>query len=344
MSFEQNNEGVMIRCSDNTTYHGDILVGADGAYSGVRQHLFKTLKKKQKLLASDDVPLPFSTVCLVGQTEELDPEEFPDLKKEEAQFLCVFGPSSMYSWVTATTKANKVCYMVVLYLDKQSSKEHDSFRNSEWGPEAAEAMCKKVRHLLVPGGKDGKKLTLGDYFDRTPKDLISKVMLEEKVFEAWSDGRTVLLGDACHKFSPSGGAGALTAMQDAIALANWIATLDSKDAGDLDTIFKEYYNERYPIAKDTFVRSQMFNKVLGKNLQAKFTRIVMKRLPLWLQRRILIKATETRPQVSFLPLVEDKGTVKPIYQASLQKTLAILKKRSANEKAKVTSIATVVVV
>lgn len=97
MSFEQNNEGVMIRCSDNTTYHGDILVGADGAYSSVRQHLFKALKKKKQLPASDDVPLPFSTVCLVGQTKELNLEEFPHLKKEEAQFLCVFGPSSMYS-------------------------------------------------------------------------------------------------------------------------------------------------------------------------------------------------------------------------------------------------------
>lgn len=58
----------------------------------------------------------------------------------------------------------------------------------------------------------------------------------------------------------------------------------------------------------------------------------MKRIPPWLQRKIVIKMTETRPQVSFLPLVEDKGTVKPIYQASLQKTLAILKRRAANEK------------
>jgi hypothetical protein len=85
--------------------------------------------------------------------------------------------------------------MVVLYLDKRSSKEHDSFRNSEWGPEAAEAMCKEVRHFKVPGGNDGKTLTLGDYIDRTPKGLISKVMLEEKVFDTWYGGRTVLLGD-----------------------------------------------------------------------------------------------------------------------------------------------------
>lgn len=42
-----------------------------------------------------------------------------------------------------------MCYMVVEYLDAQSSKEHDSFYNSEWGSEAAEEMCNKVRGFAV---------------------------------------------------------------------------------------------------------------------------------------------------------------------------------------------------
>ncbi|KAG0073990.1 hypothetical protein BGZ93_006799, partial [Podila epicladia] len=347
MSFEQNSEGVMIRCSDNTTYHGDILVGADGAHSGVRQQLFKILKQKKQLPASDDVPLPFSAVCLVGQTEVLDPEEFPDLKSEECRFLAIFGPSSMYSasdWVTFTTKRNTICYMVLLYLEKGSSKEHGSFHNSEWGPETAEAMCNEVRHFKVPGGKDGKTLTLGDLFDRTPKGLISKVMLEEKVFDTWYGGRTVLLGDACHKFSPAGASGALTAMQDAVALANWIASLESKDIKDLKLIFKEYHAERYPVAIVTSIRSQAFGKILGKNLKAKIIRNVVKYMPSWVNRKMIIQATESRPQVSFLPLVEDKGSVKPIYQASLQKTLAILKQRAANGKVRDASVGTTIAV
>lgn len=81
------------------------------------------------------------------------------------------------------------------YLGKESSKADESFRNSEWGPEAAESMCEEVRGFKVPGGKDGKVLTMGDIIDLTPKDLISKVMLEEKVFNTWYDGRTVLIGD-----------------------------------------------------------------------------------------------------------------------------------------------------
>lgn len=97
----QNDEGVMIKCADNQTHHGDILVGADGAYSAVRQQLFKTLKKKGTLPDSDDVPLPFSSVCLVGQTEVLDPEEFPDLTLEKSQFLSVMGENqfNVIHWI-----------------------------------------------------------------------------------------------------------------------------------------------------------------------------------------------------------------------------------------------------
>jgi hypothetical protein len=93
------------------------------------------------------------------------------------------------------TAQNTVCWMVIHFLDKESATRNDSFRNSEWGSEAAEALAREVRVFKVPGGKDGKVLTLGDYIDKTPKDLLAKVMLEEIVFDTWFGGRTVLLGD-----------------------------------------------------------------------------------------------------------------------------------------------------
>ena len=94
-----------------------------------------------------------------------------------------------------------MCWSVIHFLDKDSTKRHDSFRNSEWGPEAAEALAREVRDFKVPGGKDGKELTLAEYIDRTPSDLISKVMLEEIVFDTWYGGRTVLLGDGTYAIS-----------------------------------------------------------------------------------------------------------------------------------------------
>ncbi|KAG0017278.1 hypothetical protein BGZ81_010807, partial [Podila clonocystis] len=95
LSSLQNENGVMIRCADDSTHHihGDILVGADGAYSAVRQLLYKDLLEKKLLPAGDNVPLPYSCVCLVGQTKVLDPEEFPDLKGLNSQSNSILGTS-----------------------------------------------------------------------------------------------------------------------------------------------------------------------------------------------------------------------------------------------------------
>ncbi|KAF9308745.1 hypothetical protein BG003_010679 [Podila horticola] len=329
VSFDQDYQDVIARCSDGTIYHGDILVGADGALSAVRQHLYKILKEQKKLPKSDDAPLPYRCVCLVGQTEVLNPEEFPDLKQEYCKDYSIVGTEKKFSWCTFTTKENTLCWMVFEFLDQETSRDEDSHDYSEWGPGAAEAMCNQVRDFKVPGGKDGKQLTIGDLIDRTPKDHISKVTLEEKLYETWSSGRTVLLGDACHKLVPSSGQGAAIAMQDAVTLANWIASMDSWSVYyHLDPAFKEYRAERYPAVQNEFETSQGFTSILGKDLRSVTTRAVLKWLPDWVWKRIITSMAIIRPQASFLPLIEDKPSLKPAPQPSLGKTLAIRKQQA----------------
>jgi len=282
-SIQQNANGAMIRCTDNTNYRGDIIVGADGAYSSVRQNLYRMLNAKGKLPKSDNVDLPFNSVCLVGQTTPLDPEVFTHLKDSHTWFETMVSPDKPYAvsvflfflylprfldndrcsktlerlmetprWPVRTVhpsrqfhastfthfiyshsldiivdhlyvetehglldddsgrrktekgvKSEMVAMLtgkILIYyyyffplqnLDEISSKANDSFRNSEWGPEAAEAMCKDVRDFPVARNN----MTMGDLIDKTPKDLISKVMLEEKLFDTWHGDRIVLLGD-----------------------------------------------------------------------------------------------------------------------------------------------------
>ncbi|KAF9200415.1 hypothetical protein BGZ59_003322, partial [Podila verticillata] len=66
------------------------------------------------------------------------------------------------------------------------------------------------------------------------------------------------------------------------------------------------------------------------NLTATIIRTVMKRLPPWLWKQIQLKMIAARPQISFIPQVKDQGTMKPTYQHSLHKTLAILKDLAEN--------------
>lgn len=67
-------------------------------------------------------------------------------------------------------------WMVTQDIRNEGTGEERNFRFSEWGPDAALEMCNKVRDLPSPYGG-----VIGDIFDQTPKERISKVMLEDKV-------------------------------------------------------------------------------------------------------------------------------------------------------------------
>ncbi|KAG0321945.1 hypothetical protein BG000_003063 [Podila horticola] len=209
------------------------------------------------------------------------------------------------------SKFNSVLGTEFSQLNSETSKQNDAFCNSEWGPEAAEEMCKQVRDLKIPGGKDGN-LTMGDLIDKTPKHLISKVMLEEKL-------------------NPSGGAGALTAIHDAVALANWISTLHKPRLADIDGVFAEYQAERLPVAKEAVGTTKFFKSMGGKGIVSALSKSLFRHMPEWLIRIVRLKMVAARPQLSFLPLVKDKGSIPPKYQPSLEKTLPILKERAARK-------------
>ncbi|KAG0082258.1 hypothetical protein BGZ90_006788 [Linnemannia elongata] len=127
---------VQVRCSDGSLYLADVLVGADGASSAVRQSLFRRIKEehgngigghghgRKPLPKQDQEEQRYKQVALVGVTGPLNLKRYPDLGETFSQFKVV--------------------------LNRQS-----------------------------------------------PYMLISKVMLEERVFKTWYGGRTVLLGDEC---------------------------------------------------------------------------------------------------------------------------------------------------
>lgn len=67
-------------------------------------------------------------------------------------------------------------WMVTQDVRKNGTAVERNFRFSEWDPDSAKNMCDNVRHLPCPYGG-----TLGDILDETPNEVISKVMLEDKV-------------------------------------------------------------------------------------------------------------------------------------------------------------------
>ena len=68
-----------------------LQTGLDGTYSAVRQNLYKVLEAEGKLPKSDKEPLGVGYTCMVGVTEPMDPEKYPELKDGICHFKSVVG-------------------------------------------------------------------------------------------------------------------------------------------------------------------------------------------------------------------------------------------------------------
>ncbi|KAG0197696.1 hypothetical protein BGX28_008796 [Mortierella sp. GBA30] len=160
-----------------------------------------------------------------------------------------------------------------------------------------------------PPAKPG---TMAEIIDATPMDRISKVMLESKMFKVWHHERTVLIGDACHKVLPFAGQGAIQAILDGVALANALYDMKSNSIDDITKAFKRYSNERMPIARGAVTGSRSMGRLLsvqGKLLDI-FRKISFSHAPTWILRLATDKLHLHRPQLTYLPMVPDRGTAK----------------------------------
>ncbi|KAG0272377.1 hypothetical protein BGZ95_011877 [Linnemannia exigua] len=337
LNISEEYDKVTVHITKHESYEGDIIVGADGAYSAVRQRMYQQLKTNGELPKSDSEELPFSCTCLVGQTKPLDPEEFPCVKDPACHFNVIVGPEKPYTWITFTTAQQTLCWMVIYHLDRKASKAaiEQRFRsndNTEWGAHPGQTMCNETRDFPVQLN-DELQRTMGDLYDRTPIEQVSRMMLEEKVFDTWYSGRTVLLGDACHKIHPTSGQGGITAMHDAIALANLLYALPSSTNSEVTTIFEEYRAERYPIVTQAFKLAITLKKTIEKGVFGAIAFHISSRMPKWLWKMVLASNFKARPQVGFLPTIPNKGTVLPIESPSFLKAKAVYEETHAQQGA-----------
>ncbi|KAF9900785.1 hypothetical protein EC991_006888 [Linnemannia zychae] len=320
-SFQQNHEGVMLRFSDNTTVHGDILVGADGAHSAIRQHLYKTLKKQGLLPKADTKTMSRGYISLVGITDPLDPVKYPSLLKEDCETSFIVGDKkSPYTWATFTVPGNKICWNVIIQLG-MSEIADDQFRSSDWVPQQNLGMMDSIRHFNTTYG------TLGELFDVTPIERVSKVYFEDMLFETWTHGRTVLIGDgmclvflnfdlialwhlSAHKLLPSSGAGAVNAMQDAVLLANHIYDIYPTSFENIKEALSSYKEERFDAVKEQYPQSYISAKLMyGHTISERLLRqVVFNWTPKSVMRKQLLKDTAYRPQANFLPPAPRRGT------------------------------------
>ncbi|KAG0042458.1 hypothetical protein BGZ83_000442 [Gryganskiella cystojenkinii] len=300
----QDKEGATIRCADGTTYHGEILVGADGAYSAVRQSLYKELTNKRALPPNDALDLNKGYACLVGTTSPLDPVKYPAVAKHDSGGALVIGEKNSYCWGLFCVGDNRMCWTVISQIATKADLDDMKFRNSEWGPETHPSMIDEVKDFKTPIGEN-----LGNLISSTPSENISRVFLEDKMFETWTHNRTVLIGDAAHKMLPSSGQGAVNAMQDAVVLANCLYDIGTTSVPDIQEALKSFVDQRRPHVKTQYAASKASAKFqYGHTLLERFIRYaVFNLIPKSIMNDMLTKEAAYRPQATFLPLAPKRG-------------------------------------
>ncbi|KAG0275463.1 hypothetical protein BGZ95_008761 [Linnemannia exigua] len=295
--------GVQVRCANGYVEQASVLVGADGAHSAVRQNLYRNLKDKGLLPKADAEALKFTQNALIGLTNPLNPSQYPGVSSEFGECNIVIGKDSPYTLWISPVSGDKVNWSVTGPM-LTNNIDNENFMVSQFGQEEAERTCLLIKDLKIPFGG-----TLADLIKNTSRECITKILVEEKHYKTWHHGRTVLIGEACHKFVSFSGQGAEQAIMDAICLANLFHKLECPYTHtDIRQAFEAYQAERLPATKAAVQSSgQVANMINSQGWSADLKRRLVFNLPTWVQAASVDK-TQVRPMLDFLPPIENRGT------------------------------------
>ncbi|KAM5350322.1 hypothetical protein ACJ41O_006827 [Fusarium nematophilum] len=189
--------GVEATCADGSIYQGSIVIGADGVHSKTRL-MMRNLALKDNPSHSWDSERPYIATykCMWAS--------FPRPSKEMGQGYDTQHQDRSVMYVTG----RELGWIFLYKKLPVSTSDRISYQKEE-----VEALAEEFKNFPV-----NETLTVQDVWKtRTAAGMVN---LEEGIVDHWSWGRMVLVGDACHKFTPNAGAGLNNGIQDIVTLCN----------------------------------------------------------------------------------------------------------------------------
>ncbi len=227
-------DGALLSFQDGSTETADIVVGADGINSRLRELLLGVEKPLYSGWVGHRALIPGDTVRAVAEREGF---EFEDCVK--------WWSHDRHMMVYYTTAARDEYYYVT------------GAPHPEWDFQGA----------FVPSSREEMREAFGHYHPavRALIEMSGEVtkwpLLTRSPLPVWSRGRVVLLGDACHPMKPHMAQGAGMAIEDAAMLARCLAETGLSDYASGFALYEANRRDRASRVQsvsnaNTFLREQ----------------------------------------------------------------------------------------
>lgn len=199
-------DGVRAEFSDGHVEEGDVIIGADGVGSPVRQHV------------APEVAAEYTGLVGTGGFARV-----PGLAPTPGVQRFVFGRRSFFGYLVC--EDGTVYWFANLTVAQLPSREH---------PVSSEEFLTQLQRL-----HDGDPAPVPAILANTIGAIGSYPIFRLPTVSRWWKGREVLIGDAVHATSPSAGQGASLALEDAATLAAMLG-----EATDHEAAFAAFEGER----------------------------------------------------------------------------------------------------
>lgn len=188
VAASQDSNGALLQFSDGSQVKMDVLIGADGIHSVVRNKLFGKESPRFTGVVAFRAVVPVSRVAHV-----------PNIQA----FTKWWGPTAHSQIVTFPLNRGEDIFIF-------ATTAQDSWHEESW---TTPGSVSELRDSYADFHPDARALL--DACD----EVLKTALYERDPLPYWTEGHLVLLGDACHPMMPFMAQGAGQAIEDAVVLA-----------------------------------------------------------------------------------------------------------------------------
>ncbi|KAI1339723.1 FAD/NAD(P)-binding domain-containing protein [Xylariaceae sp. FL0016] len=230
-SVEDREDKSVLHFEDGTSASGDVIVGADGVQSNVREHLLGR--------PNADILNVVPSAIIIGETTLSGPAMERQLSLGHSCYVA--GPAdARFSLFVGLSKINEDLsgdyYWFLVWQD-------DAVEAPDYWLKSASKTAKHTHALKLAQSLDPK---FHEIIQLTPEEGIRDGQMQYRdaeIADLPAPQRLILLGDAAHPMTPFRGEGGMHAIRDAMNLADALGQVDMTKEGSLQANLQNYQQE-----------------------------------------------------------------------------------------------------